>query len=227
MHRLLSRPAVRTSLIVAVLALSALAGSLAGIADKASAVWTVKFVYTPPAGTTYSYNTCGWHNTCDGAYAWGVALDFTDWYGGYQVYFRSFGFSSNGGSWQAATGLRRTITGANCYQVEGWIDDTYGNIKAKMVYTHTEQWGSLNMPMNVNPYGYYNNFRIATMKYPDKATCPSSGYHVHEAHLNNFVSFYTRDGYLGCGVYPCNYSGKRTQQAVSDWWNNWTRAVEW
>ena len=209
---------------------------------QGSGSW-LKFLFTPQAGYNSACLSCGWHSGACGT-TWGPALDVpgncSD--GGYQVYFRSFGFKPSGTQEWVAWGMPFTDPDATCKTTYVNIYDRASNHRGTMTYVHTYRTRDTEMRMYVDEYGWQNEYVFAGMArdpeldggVPDdekeNQLCKDLGWwtgrHVHELHADEADTFFLRDG-GSCEsgkTYPCGpQSLPYPTYDPQDWWNDWAR----
>lgn len=153
---------------------------------------TVVFAVRINSGGAYGYLTCSWHSRCDlNPIPPGRALDWGRYgggAGGSSVYWRSWGYRSDTGSYSTTGSVSVWTENATCKNVRARPVNLLGADLGRVDYTHTETTGSswFYIPGTYN--NYYLAAWIASVASNEIAGCPWEAAHLHQ---NDAESAYT------------------------------------
>lgn len=147
-------------------------------------------------GATNTLN-CGWHVTCDLQNYPDSGASGLDWHNtsGGSVYWRSYGYRSDGMGYAIGQGLIELDNGS-CYSVRVKFTDAFGFVKGYVRYVHSGTW-TPGWPFTVNGgggSGGWTSLVVAFTNGSEMSGCSWSGPHLHQEATSAFTP--------NMGLYP-------------------------
>lgn len=175
--------------------------------------------------------TCGWHSACTGSVPpFGAAIDWRN-FGNDLVYWRSFGYRSDGINSPLGEGWITNQVGT-CAVVQVAVSDAFGFPKGSILYTHsTSSWAPapFDIAAHGTGWGNYHHGAVGRTLVTESSSCINAGLwdaaHLHQTHSGaswsqNTPAYCTPTSQNNkCYEYSYpNYQSGGNHQSAQQWW---------